>query len=364
MADQLVENAIQVNITRDTTVVERSSFGVPLFIGETVLSPVIRVATYSSLDEVKVKYTAGTEPEYLAAQAFFSQGGNAKKFKIGYKASGETYTQALDAIRAVDDGFYAIAIQSTDKAVQIAFAVTVAGLAGKKIAFFRSDDADIINGGVSTDASGVIKATNNDYVGMFYHTGVYKVGRTNGVFPEVALLARCLTIPETNTTAPGSNNWVNQQLVGITGDILTTTVVGVLENKNTVFFQGSSNTNIVARTQGGKMLGNEWIDVIHGVAWLESRLAENVYGLITSKADRNEKVPYTEAGIALVEERVRYTLDLAVKTSFLASYTVTAIPIGDTQAVDRANRILKGVTFEARLAGAINKALITGVVSV
>lgn len=364
MADQIVTNSIQVNITRDTTVVERSSFGIPLFIGETVLSPVVRVGTYSSLDEVKVKFTAGTEPEYLAAQAFFSQGGNAKKFKIGYKASGETYTQALDAIRAVDDNFYAIAIQSTDKAVQTAFAVTIAGYAGKKIAFFRSDDADIINGAVSTDASSVIKATNNDFVGLFYHTGVYKVGRTNGVFPEVALLARCLTIAETNTTAPGSNNWVDQQLVGITGDILTTTVIGVLKNKNTLFMQGSSNSNIVARTGGGKMLGGEWIDVIHGVAWLESRIAENVYDLITSKADRNEKVPYTEAGIALVEERVRYSLDIAVKTSFISNYTVTAIKLSETQAIDRANRILKGVTFEARLAGAINYALITGVVTV
>ena len=65
MADQIVTNSIQVNITRDTTVVERSSFGIPLFIGETVLSPVIRVATYSSLNEVKVKYSAGKEPEYL-----------------------------------------------------------------------------------------------------------------------------------------------------------------------------------------------------------------------------------------------------------------------------------------------------------
>ena len=67
----------------------------------------------------------------------------------------------------------------------------------------------------------------------------------------------------------------------------------------------------------------------------------------------------------MVEERVRYTLNLAVKTGFLvAEPKVNAIAIGDTQAVDRANRILKGVTFEARLAGAINKALITGVVSV
>lgn len=364
MADQVVKDTIEVIVTRDTSFVERSSFGIPLFIGETVLSPVIRVATYSSLDEVKVKYTAGTEPEYLAAQAFFSQGGNAKKFKIGYKASGETYTQALDAIRAVDDSFYAITIQSTDKAIQIAFAVTVAGFAGDKIALFRSDDADIINGAVSTDASGVIKATNNDYVGMFYHTGVYKVGRTNGVFPEVALLARCLTIPETNVTAPGSNNWVLQKLVGIAGDILSTTVVGVLENKNTIFFRGSSNPNIVARTGGGTMLGGEFIDIIHGTAWLKSRIAENEYDLLASKADRNEKVPYTEAGIALNEERVRFTLEGAFKTGFLESYTVTAIAIGDTQVVDRANRILKGVTFEARLAGAINKALITGVVSV
>lgn len=364
MADQIVNNSIQVNITRDTTVVERSSFGIPLFIGETVLAPVVRVGTYSSLDEVKVKYPAGTEPEYLAAQAFFAQGGNAKKFKIGYKASGETYTQAFDAIRAVDNNFYAVAIQSIEKAVQIAFATTIASYAGKKIAYFRSDDADIINGGNSADASSVIKATNNDFVAMIDDSQVYKVGRTNGIFPEIAHIGRSLTIPETNTTAPGSNNWVDQQLVGIVGTTFTQTELSVLNNKNTNYVYKSSNSNIVARTGGGKMLGGEWIDVIHGVAWLESRIAENVYDLVTSKADRNEKIPYTEAGIALIEERVRYSLDIAVKTGFLANYTVTAIKLSETLAVDRSNRILKGVTFEARIAGAINYALITGVVTV
>ena len=71
------------------------------------------------------------------------------------------------------------------------------------------------------------------------------------------------------------------------------------------------------------------------------------------------------AGIAAVEAVVKATLDEAVTNNFLeAGYTVTVPKIEDVDPVDRANRVLKGITFKAVPAGAIHVVEIDGVVSV
>jgi len=365
MADQVVKDAVDVIITSSTNIVERTNYGTILFIGDTVLSPVIRVATYQSIDEVALKFGL-TDPEYLAAQAFFSQGGNARKLKIGYKASGETYTQALTAIRNVDNDFYAIAIESVVKAEQTALATSVLALGDEKVLFLRSDDGDIDNIAVSTDASSVIQATNNDQVAMFFDNSIYKPERLNGVFPEVGLLAQRLTIPETRTTAPGSNNWVHTNIIGVSGGTLTSAEKTALIAKNTIFLNYSSNPRIISRThpKTGRMLGGEFIDVVHGKAWFKSRLQENIYDLFTSYADRNSKIPYTQQGIHLVADVVKKTHQDAVATGLFApeesDAEINVLDISETSVVDRANRDLRAVTFKFRLAGAINTAFVTG----
>jgi hypothetical protein len=42
----------------------------------------------------------------------------------------------------------------------------------------------------------------------------------------------------------------------------------------------------------------EWADIVHFVAWLETRLAEDVYELMARAGNRRSKVPFTDAGIA------------------------------------------------------------------
>ena len=336
--------------------------------GNITYTPVSRVASYASLAEVELKYT-NTTPEYLSAQAFFAQGGNAKQMLIGYKLASETYSQALTAIQAIRDDFYAVAIQDDTKAVQLAIGATIQALAGRKIVFFRTSDANTLVDGNTTDVGSSLKALDNDYAHVTYHYNVYSSTNTSGVFPEMAIIGRVLPIVENQFQSAGSTAWHNQKVVGQVSSFspaggklaFTQTERNILNFKNVEAFE-TDGSNV--RTLGGKMTGGEWGDVIHGTAWLETRLEEDLYFLLTQQADRFSKVGYDTKGIASVEQVIRSRLQKAVGTRLIdTDFIVTTPSVELTEATDRANRLYKA-SFEARLIGAIKFMTITGTVTV
>ena len=336
--------------------------------GNITYTPVKRVASYASIGEVEADFV-NTTPEYKAGQAFFSQGGNAKQLLIGFKNVGETYSQALTAIRALRDDFYAVAIEDTTKAVQLALASTILGLAGAKTVFFRTDDANTLVDGNTSDVGSELKALDNDFAHVTYHYSVYTDTNIGGYFPEMAILGRVLPIVENQLQAPGSTAWHNQKVVSIPSSFnpaggklsFTQTERNVLNAKNVDALE-SDGANV--RTLGGKMAGGEWGDIIHGSAWLEARLEEDLYFLLTQQADRFSKVGYDTKGIASVEQAIRTRLQTAVNTNFIdADFTVTTPSVEQTQATDRANRVYNA-QFEARLIGAIKYMTIQGTLTV
>ena len=335
--------------------------------GNITYTPVSRVASYASLAEVELKYT-NTTAEYLSAQAFFAQGGNAKQLLIGYKLATETYSQALTAIQAVRDDFYAVAIQDDTKAVQLAIASTIQALAGRKIVFFRTSDANTLVDGNTTDVGSSLKALDNDYAHVTYHYNVYGSTNTSGVFPEMAIIGRVLPIVENQFQAAGSTAWHNQKVVGVGPSFntnlklaFTQTERNILNFKNVEAIEDDGEND---RTLGGKMTGGEWGDVIHGTAWLETRLEEDLYFLLTQQADRFSKVGYDVNGIASVYSTIASRLQKAVGTGLIdTNFTITTPSVELTEATDRANRLYKA-SFEARLIGAIKYMTITGTVTV
>ena len=86
----------------------------------------------------------------------------------------------------------------------------------------------------------------------------------------------------------------------------------------------------------------------------------------------NEKVPYTDAGIAIVEGAIRQSLRQGQVNGGIApveydeegnknlGYTVTVPLAANISANQKATRILQDVTFTARLAGAIHVVEIRG----
>lgn len=165
---------------------------------------------------------------------------------------------------------------------------------------------------------------------------------------------------------PGSSTWKFKQLVGINPDTFT-------DNQRLILIgqPGSPGKNVniyetvggQAITEEGFMVGGQFIDITVGIDWLKSTMQTNVYGLLVQAP----KIPYTNQGAAVVENAVRQTLlqgaanGLIDPTSIQVS--VPDIPSG-VSAADRAERLLPGVKFSCRLAGAFHFIQINGTVSV
>lgn len=356
MTISLIRDRVQVQILRDTSAVSRVSFGVPLYIGETDPSGA-KAASYANLEEVGAVY-ATTDREYIAASVFFSQSPQPRELVIGYRNSAsETYVEALAAIRDVNDDWYAVAVDETNMATADAQALStaVAALPGFRQLWLRTDAVAAYDPASTTDLGAVLQADDFDQSRVVFHS------LAASAFPDMAQLGRVLPIPESRTSGPGTAAWFDQPVVGIAGDTFTTSQRNALEAKNIEFFITASQAT---RAQGGKMAGGEWGDVIHGIAYLETRLAEDVFQLMTRAADRREKVPYTDEGIARIEGTLRNRLDISVAQGFILDDYSTGVPKReDTLFGDRVARTLKDVTFQANLQGAVKFVNIQGVVT-
>lgn len=100
-----------------------------------------------------------------------------------------------------------------------------------------------------------------------------------------------------------------------------------------------------------------------GVSWTRSRMQEGIWFVLANSS----KVPYTAAGISQIETQVRKVLAEGIRNGLYTSNPAPVITVPNAATVDtnlRATRTLDAIEFEARLAGAIEKVVIRGTVSV
>jgi hypothetical protein len=331
--------------------VTRSGFGTPLFIGPT--DPAggrPKVASYANLAEVLAVYANNT-PEYNAALAFFGQNPKPSKMLIGYKASGEAYDVALAAIRAINDDWFFLTVASRAKADALLLAPIVNALPGLRQTHFTTNESITLDGASTTATAVELGNLNLKTAFLAYHP-------TATLYPEMAVLGRVAIQRETGNVGPGSFPSFYQPVAGITASVFTSTQRALLETRKVNYFQTLANN---VRVFGGKSTGGEWFDVMYFAAWLQARVSENVTELLTRAADRQEKVPFTDDGIAAVEAAITEVLDVAVRIGgILPDYKVTTPKRSQTTFADRTNRYLNGITFVANLQGAVRTVQIRG----
>ena len=231
MSISLIRDRVKVEILRDTSAVSRVSFGIPLYIGETDPGGP-KAASYANLEEVGDTY-GSTDREYIAASVFFSQSPQPRELVIGYRDnSSETYVEALEAIRLVNDTWYAVAINETNisNTDAEALATAVSALPGFRQLWLRTDDVKSYDPLHEADLGATLKAANYYQARVLFHS------LASSAFPDMAQLGRVLPIPESATTGPGTAAWFDQPVVGIAGDTFTTTQRNTLEDKNIEFF--------------------------------------------------------------------------------------------------------------------------------
>lgn len=113
---------------------------------------------------------------------------------------------------------------------------------------------------------------------------------------------------------------------------------------------------------GADTLGGEWIDVIRFRDWLKNDMQYRLFNLLYT----HPKIPYTDEGIALVQNQMVASLTQGQRQGGIApdefdedgklipGFTVTVPLAANLTAADRASRVLGGCKFHARLAGAIH----------
>lgn len=156
---------------------------------------------------------------------------------------------------------------------------------------------------------------------------------------------------------PGVDNWKFATLVGVSPESLTTTHRVNLRARNANSYETTAG---LGRTWDGKMADGSWIDSIRNRDWLEDDMSKAVYEVLSSV----RKVPFTDAGIALVVNAMKGSLKRAVARGILAEgFTITYPRAEDVSLADKAARILPDLKWSATEQGAVNKANITGVIS-
>lgn len=265
-------------------------------------------------------------------------------------ASSETIAETMAACVAYDPDFYGIAMASRANADILAMANWAE--ANEKLFGTCVSGSDVLDESDNTDIASQLMLNNFYRTFSFYHADAAD-------YPEVAVMSRCFT------AVPGSETWANKRLAGVNIDPLTEKQFIVLRNKNVNTFERFRNLSL---TQTGKVSAGEWIDVIRFRDWLAEEIKVNVLNVLVN----NEKVPYTDAGIAVIEGAIRQSLRQGQVNGGIApveydedgnknlGYTVSVPLAANISANQKASRILTDVKFTARLSGAIHVVEIRG----
>lgn len=337
-------NDITINISRGTLGLQQQNF-TPIIIGSGAIASGVVSATELT-DLTDAGYTTADE-EYKMMSAMMAQSPSPSLVKVMRKASGTAYDDALATLITTDNDFYAITIESREKA-DLALVGTWAN-SNKKFFFGCSSDITALD------------SRNVDREAYLIHDNL------PGDYPECALVGR--EIPK----QPGSNTYKWVQLSGQNASTYTSTQLNTIRTNNGQALQSQAGSIF---TNDGKTTSGEFIDIIIGQDWVEDQLNIGLLGLFL----KNDKVSMDDVGIAQVEGVIRDVLKRAGDNKIIARavseadllksddkiyiYQVTVPLRSAISTTDRANRDLTGVKFVYTTAGAIHKTTITGLIEV
>ncbi len=253
----------------------------------------------------------------------------------------------LTSVRTAIDGndtWYALFLDNSGKAEIESLASNIETLI--KLFIAETSDADVPTS-ATTDVASVLQSNNYIRTATMWHPDP-----DNG--PGAAWAGKALP------SDPGSITWnLLQGIVGVPATKFTTDELGFLKAKNVnrfVLLAGQT------APQEGKTSGGEFIDITRGIDFIQARLEENIF----LKLLQLPKISFSDPGISVIENEVRGVMSLGVtRTIFLANPAPTvSVPFAvDVDVLDKANRLLPDVKFDAKLAGAIHIVEVRGVVS-
>ena len=277
---------------------------------------------------------------------------------------GETITASLNTIQNIDPDWYGLlftkevrdgVVINTENAVVAAAAWCEARV---KVFGNTSNDLDVLDSVTTNDIASVLKTANYRRTMTVFSSYVDQ-------YPSASILGRAFTVNFSQVNSTITLKF--KQMPGITVEQLTQNQKAVLDSKlaNALITVGASDMFAESFMANGV-----FFDEVHGVDWLTNAIETNVFGYLLT---RTTKVPYTNKGIAALEQQVTKALDEAVRNGLIApgetidgeflgtGYKITTIPAEEINQSDKEARHYPGLSFIVLGAGAIHSVQINGV---
>lgn len=274
----------------------------------------------------------------------------------------EAFSAAIDAIEAINNDWYAMGallkFRDTGEAEDMADAIE----SRRKMFLIATNEANTLVLGSTSTFAYYLKNANYKRSAVIYHDN-------STLYPDASWMGQQLP------KDIGSTNWAFKTLAGIAqGAEVNIPTVLLTESQKGAAIDVNANvyTEVLAAsfTYFGTMGGGknadkegEFIDIIRNIDFLQARVEEGLMSLFLEK----DIIPFTNAGITIVDTRLKNMLDLyGVKQGILAQGSViTSFPKrSEVSQPDRDDRLLPDGTFTAELQGGIVKVIVRGTVFV
>lgn len=253
----------------------------------------------------------------------------------------------LAAIQVENDTWYALHTMYNSKAYVLAAAAWIE--TQSKIYLVDVNETQAITVAVGSSPTDTLYAlfalTYNRTAGSYY--------------PSPAAMFSAAWLGRVLPDDPGSATWKFKTLAGIAAVNLTSTHETNLRARKANCYETIAGVN---KTWEGTVAGGTFgfIDTTRGLDWLSDDMTKGVYGAMSG----SEKVPYTNAGLALVRNEIKASLKRAFGMGIINDDYVIEMPsISSISSSDKALRRLPNVKWSASLQGAIHEVVISAVVS-
>lgn len=312
LVSQSLSNIVSVTVEVSPTVSSASSLNVGLIVGS---SPVIptqqRVATYQSTTEMLTQGWTGAEPEYKAAEAYFSQSPTPTSVMIGRQdlTASETLLQAIQACREQNAAWYGVYACGAADTDITAIAEYIQSATPFAVYFYDTADTAVLNGTAGNIMDTLQKAEANRTLGLYSTTpyaGAAVMGLAMGLNTGLANFAFTLAY---------------KTLVGVTPENLTAqqvaTILGYHGNVFTTY--GNAYELLVQGTMADGTPFDQQLNL--------DLMAVNIQTTAMNALLANPKIPQTDAGVTVLLTQIAQYLDRAVAQGILAPGVWNAPPV-------------------------------------
>ncbi len=322
-----------VNITLDTALEVRETFGNILLITSDV-DHVYKV--YYSLEEVAVDFEKTTDTYKMAAALFPQSPGPTQLAIVGVETLlPAEITGKLE--ETINEDW--MAFICTDNADETITALSTWAVANEKYYAATTQNLSLFS-----------TITDDNTLLQFHDSADMHLAE--------AMLIYMLVRPVGSTTAKF------KQLVGINEAKITDTELAILHEENGGTYIKDMG---LLQTTNSKAQGGEYFDVILSQAWIKLEMEKGLRTLAMNVG----KIPYTNAGIAMLISVAETTLKKAAQNGIILIddndnpvYEIKSVRREEVAQTDRAARKYNSITWTASLAGAIEKCTISGTLTV